>query len=336
MWYRCSRVPRDRVRGFYRIGRGPDTSADPCAHNRGMSTLAPPDSERATSLVPPPPPTPDRALSESPPVATRVRATNLRRDLVGGIASAGRNLALGLSLGILAFSPLGPDHYHIGLYAGFASAIWGHLVAGLFGGAAHPGSGPHAAPTLILASLVAVLAADPALRPLRDARRRPDRRHRRRDRAHRGHRRRSCSARFGAANSARFVPYPFVAGFMCGASALIILAQLTPLVRSDARRPRGRRGSPTRARAAARTLVVGIATAATIWAIGGARSASRRRSSDSSPEASSITRSHSSFPARAPGTRRRPDPDGAARSRRRSRRSPMCRGRRSRGICPSS
>ena len=181
------------------------------------------------------------------------------------MASAATNLCPALALGILAFAPLGPAYYHIGVYAGFASAIWGHVVAGLLGGAAHPGSGPRAAPTLILASLVAVLAADPALAPS----------------ATQGPGTIVAIAgatvliagalqivlgAFGAGNSARFVPYPFVAGFMCGASALIILGQILPLVgitRTDA----AQGFAVAREALKAGTLVVGVATAATIWVI---------------------------------------------------------------------
>ena len=182
------------------------------------------------------------------------------------MASAATNLCPALSLGILAFAPLGPAYYHIGVYAGFASAIWGHVVAGLLGGAAHPGSGPRAAPTLILASLVAVLAADPALAPS----------------ATQGPGTIVAIAggtvlvagvlqivlgAFGAGNSARFVPYPFVAGFMCGASALIILAQLAPLGGITGADFAHGTGAAWQALQPA-TLIVGLATAATIWAIG--------------------------------------------------------------------
>src|SRR5947207_13072802 len=169
--------PRGMSRRFYRI-------AKPCAHNciRGtqgwtrqtvaagarldfvssaseaMSALAPPSSEGATAnhRMPAAPAPPSIAMPDAD-------STGLRRNFAGAMASAATNLCPALSLGILAFAPLGPAYYHIGVYAGFASAIWGHLAAGLFGGAAHPGSGPRAAPTLIFASLVAVLAADPAL-----------------------------------------------------------------------------------------------------------------------------------------------------------------------------
>ena len=99
---------------------------------------------------------------------------------------------------------------------------------GFSGGAAHPGSGPRASTTLILAAMVAVLAADPALAPS----------------ATQGPELIIAIAgatvvlagiaqivlgAVGAGSSARFVPYPFVAGFMCGVSALIIIAQVAPL-----------------------------------------------------------------------------------------------------------
>ena len=190
----------------------------------------------------------------------------LRRDFAGALAGAATNLCPALSLGILAFSPLGPAYFHIGVYAGFASAIWGHLVAGVLGGAAHPGSGPRAAPTLILASLVAVLAADPALAPS----------------ATQGPGTIVAIAgatvllagvlqivlgAFGAGNSARFVPYPFVAGFMCGASALIIAAQLEPLAGvAGADFTHGL--APAWNALEPATLIVGLVTAGTIWAIG--------------------------------------------------------------------
>ncbi|MEO8676189.1 MAG: SulP family inorganic anion transporter [Casimicrobiaceae bacterium] len=208
------------------------------------------------------------AAADSALVATAkaVVPSALRRDFAGGMASAATNLGLALSLGILAFAPLGPAYFHVGVYAGFAAAIWGHLVAGLFGGAAHPGSGPRPAATLILASLVAVLAADPALAPS----------------ATQGPGTIVAIAgatvvlagvlqivlgAFGAGNSARFVPYPFVAGFMCGASALIIIGQLAPLAGIE--RADIAHGAFAAWRAVQpATLFVGLATAATIWAIG--------------------------------------------------------------------
>ncbi len=188
-----------------------------------------------TSVSPPSPGERPAELSATAPVAaapvpaTRVPAAKPGNgDILGGLAGAGVNFALAVSLGLLVFMPLGPKYYEFGIYAGFASAIYGQLVAGLFGGATHPGSGPRAATALILAALVAVLAADPALAPS----------------AARGPEWIIAIAgatvvlagviqivlgALGAGSSARFVPYPFVAGFMCGASALIIMAQVAPL-----------------------------------------------------------------------------------------------------------
>src|SRR5512143_1245702 len=160
--------------------------------------------------------------------ATRAHETAVRGELLGGVASATASLALALSLGLLAFAPLGPQHAEIGVVAGFASAIYGQLVAGLLGAAAHPGSGPRASTSLILGGLVAMLCADPALAPPAE---------------HGVERVVALAATavivagvlqvllgaLGAGLLARYVPYPFIAGFMCGASALIIIAQLSPL-----------------------------------------------------------------------------------------------------------
>ena len=187
-------------------------------------------------------------------------------DIAGGLAAAGVNFALAVSLGLLAFMPLGPKYYEVGIYAGFASAIYGQFVAGIFGGAAHPGSGPRAATTLILAALIAALAADPALAPS----------------ATQGPEWIIAIAgatvvlagviqvvlgALGAGSSARFVPYPFVAGFMCGASALIIVAQIGPLAGlAQADLFAGRAGAWAAMEPA--TLLVGLATALFIWVVG--------------------------------------------------------------------
>jgi sulfate permease, SulP family len=158
----------------------------------------------------------------------RARPAGLRSDLAGGTAGATASLAAALSLGLLAFAPLGAEHAAIGVMAGFASAIYGQLIAGLLGGAAHPGSGPRASTSLVLAGLVAVLCADPALAPS----------------APQGVERvvalaglavllggvmQIVAGALGAGMFARYVPYPFIAGFMCGAAGLMIVAQLTPL-----------------------------------------------------------------------------------------------------------
>lgn len=190
---------------------------------------------------------------------------SLRGELIGGTAGATASLALALSLGLLAFAPLGTEHARIGVFAGFASAIYGQIVAGLLGASAHPGSGPRASTSLVLGGLVAVLCADPALAPT----------------ALHGVERvvalaglavvlsgvlQIVAGALGAGQFTRYVPYPFIAGFMCGASALIIIAQFTPLTGI------ARAGLATAPAAALRTLqpatlFVGLATAAIIWTV---------------------------------------------------------------------
>jgi sulfate permease, SulP family len=153
-------------------------------------------------------------------------------DVSGGLTGAVVSLAFALSFGLLAFAPLGANYAGVGVVAGFASVIYGQLVAGILGGTVHPGSTPRASSCLILSGLVAVLVNDPALAP--SATQGPER----------------IIALAGAsvalsgilqlliawlrlAQLARYVPFPFVAGFMCGIAALIILAQLWPLIGVD-------------------------------------------------------------------------------------------------------
>ena len=87
-----------------------------------MSAIAPTRSEGAPPVVVSPA---SIAGAEAP------ASLDLRHSFAGALASAATNLCPALALGILAFAPLGPAYFHIGVYAGFASAIWGHLAAGL-------------------------------------------------------------------------------------------------------------------------------------------------------------------------------------------------------------
>lgn len=153
-------------------------------------------------------------------------------DVSGGLAGAVVSLAFALSFGLLAFAPLGASYAGVGVVAGFASAIYGQLVAGIVGGTVHPGSTPRASACLVLSGLVAVLMQDPALAP--STTQGPGR----------------IIALAGATVAlsgvmqlliawlklgqlARYVPFPFIAGFMCGIAALIILAQFWPLIGVD-------------------------------------------------------------------------------------------------------
>ena len=172
------------------------------------------------------------------PAATPARSTTWwsperwSGDVSGGLAGAVVSLAFALSFGLLAFAPLGATYAGVGVVAGFASAIYGQLVAGIVGGTVHPGSTPRASACLVLSGLVAILMQDPALAPSTTQ----------------GPARIIALAGATVALSgvmqlliawlklgqlARYVPFPFIAGFMCGIAALIILAQFWPLIGVD-------------------------------------------------------------------------------------------------------
>ena len=149
-------------------------------------------------------------------------------ELMGALASTIAGFAIALSMGILAFAPLGPGYLHVGATAGFAAAIYGQLVASMAGGTIVSGCSPRASTSLITAGLVATLAADPAIAPS----------------ATRGPGLlvamvaitvvlagllQVVLALLRTGKLARYVPYPFISGFMTGVAVLVILAQVEPL-----------------------------------------------------------------------------------------------------------
>ncbi len=184
------------------------------------------------------------------------------QTIFAGAASALAALAIVLTLGLLAYAPLGAAAVHIGIAAAFASVIAGGLVYGLLGSAAAPAGGPSSATALILAGLVAQLAHDPALD------------------IGSGHGQlalvtvtASCVVLMGLlqvllgvaglGRLARFVPQPVLAGFMNGVALLIGFSQLPALL--------GLPGTAhltstlTLAQARPLTMALGLATAALVW-----------------------------------------------------------------------
>lgn len=192
----------------------------------------------------------------------RQKVGALKRPIasLSGAWVALETIAIVLTLGLLAFAPLGAAA-PLGIAAAFAAVIAGGLVYALLGSAASPSAGPTSATALILAGLVARLAQD---------------------------------ARFnlhspdgvatllalvassvvlmglfqilmglaGLGRLARFVPQPVLAGFMNGVALLILFAQIPILL-----------GLPPLARltdlshAQPLGLLVGLATAATVWLV---------------------------------------------------------------------
>ncbi len=85
------------------------------------------------------------------------------RDLLAGATGAVVTLALVVSLGILAYAPLGADAAAVGLASAFMATMVSVTVFGLLARCAMPTGGPSTATAIILAGLVAqVLASQPA------------------------------------------------------------------------------------------------------------------------------------------------------------------------------
>lgn len=183
------------------------------------------------------------------------------QHVVAGIVGSLSVLAVPLTLGLLVFAPLGSAATALGLQAAFACAAAGGIVYGLLGRTAVPAGGPSSATALILASVVARLAADPALRAgtpdgvLAIAA--------------------LCAATVmasgllqmvmalaGVARLARFVPQPVLGGFMNGVAVLILLAQL-PLLLGQAPGTTTAMLSLSQVRPGA--VALGLATAAVLW-----------------------------------------------------------------------
>ena len=191
----------------------------------------------------------------------RRRGAAWTRELLGGTVGSLSVLALPLTLGLLAFAPLGAAGVGVGVAAAFVCIVLGGVFYALLGRAAMPAGGPTSATALILASLVAQLAADPALAPstaqgvatvvalcgatvvlsgvLQVA-----------------------MALFGVGRLSRFVPQPVLAGFMNGVAVLILLAQL-PLLMGHA--PGGPTGWQAILQWQPGALALGLATAVLLW-----------------------------------------------------------------------
>ena len=149
----------------------------------------------------------------------RLSPQSLHREFAAGLVTAIASLAFALTFGMVALAALGPERAEFGIRAGLIAGIVGNVVASAFGGTSLPVSGPRASITLVQGAFVVGLAADPALgldetlalSSLCVA----------------------CAGviqilfgalRFGTL--VKFVPYPVVAGFMCGVALMIVFAQV--------------------------------------------------------------------------------------------------------------
>ena len=182
---------------------------------------------------------------------------------VAGAVGAVVSIAVILTLGLLAFAPMGLAAAEIGIPAAFLSSSVGGLVMALLARSSVPVAGPTSATALILAGLVSTLLADPALQvaqpggietllALTGA-----------SIVTMG----ALQVIFGAlrlGSLARFVPQPALAGFMNGVAIVILINQVPPLLgltRADLLQEGA--GAFTHAQPA--TLAVGLLSAATVW-----------------------------------------------------------------------
>ena len=175
-------------------------------------------------------------------------------ELLGGATGAVVMLAVVITLGLLAYAPLGLAQAPLGVTASLATAGVGGLVFALAGGRGLPVSGPSSATALIFAGLLAQLVRDPQWQADPAGMLAP------------------VLAVAGLAVSlagvllmvlgllrlgrlAQYVPQPVLAGFMNGVSLLILLAQIPVLTGI------GQGGFQPA------TLLLGLGTAAATWAV---------------------------------------------------------------------
>lgn len=160
-------------------------------------------------------------------VAAGARPVSWFTDALGGVVGSLAVLAVVLTLGLLAFQPLGAEAARLGPAASFVTACLGGVVFGLVSRAALPVAGPSSATALLLAGGVAALAAQVPLQAsgaigvvlaltaltvllaglLQMA-----------------------FALLGVANLVRQVPQPVLAGFMNGVALLILIGQVPLLL----------------------------------------------------------------------------------------------------------
>jgi len=184
---------------------------------------------------------------------------------VAGMVGAIVSIAVILTLGLLAFAPIGLAAAETGIPAAFLSASVGGLVMAVLARSPVPTAGPTSATAIILAGLVATLIADPELQisqpngietllALTGA-----------SIVTMG----TLQLIFGASrlgSLARFVPQPALAGFMNGVAIVILINQVPPLLgltRTDLLRE----GAGALVHTQPATLAIGLLSAATVWLV---------------------------------------------------------------------
>jgi sulfate permease, SulP family len=86
-------------------------------------------------------------------------ATTWRGDLAGGVTSAIVALPQTITIGVLAFTPLGPGYTSLGILAGFYCSIISGLIVALGGSTRFQVGGPRSSFSLVMALMITILMA---------------------------------------------------------------------------------------------------------------------------------------------------------------------------------
>ena len=164
-----------------------------------------------------------------PTISTWRKDSTWRNDIAAGAIASIVSLPVCVASGVLAFAPLGPSYAATGAAAGLCGAVVAGIVAALIATSSFIITSPRVSESLLLASLIIALSANPAIANDKDLivvavf---------------------SCvmlggvwQAVFGLAGVAKvikFTPHPVLVGFLNGVAVLVALSQIKPYLITDA------------------------------------------------------------------------------------------------------
>ncbi|HEX9652613.1 MAG TPA: SulP family inorganic anion transporter, partial [bacterium] len=155
--------------------------------------------------------------------------SNLKGDLMGGVATSVIALPWAIAFGIVAFAPLGKEYVAQGALAGIYGVIVASFLACLFGGTPGQISLPTAAVSVMISTIIVNLLKTPEIAAL-------------------GANQvpvililisitvlfssvlQAVLGLLGGGKFIKFIPYPVIAGIMNGIAIIVFLGQLRPLL----------------------------------------------------------------------------------------------------------
>jgi sulfate permease, SulP family len=91
------------------------------------------------------------------------QTSNIKKDVLSGLSLAAISLPSGISIGLIAFSPLGPEYAYLGALAGILGMIFLTVIPPFTGSSAFQFNGPGPVEAGIFASLLTLLINNPIL-----------------------------------------------------------------------------------------------------------------------------------------------------------------------------